>query len=200
MKKFLSKSTPESLVQIEGPPWIVEATDAVFRVPGGLLSRFALELENTGSNPQRDSAYRRVSSRCSLADPPSFRGAGPCRVTGSHDATSRRDRPRMITPPEMARPCRLVYNGAESDLPLRQARGGVGDGAPVTPPFWLCAPTKVGASGGWNHRRGPQRRSRRPLPGRVECPPCASLYSPGAAQSSVANMLGSVSLDVKIGP
>jgi hypothetical protein len=60
----------------------------------------------------------------------------------------------------------------------------VGDGAPATPPFWLCAPTKVGALGGWNHRRGRQRRCRRPLPGRVECPPCASRYSPGAPQSS----------------
>ena len=40
----------------------------------------------------------------------------------------------------------------------------MGDGAPATPPFWLRAPTKVGASGGWNHRRGRQRRSRRPVP------------------------------------
>src|SRR5215470_472975 len=68
--------------------------------------------------------------------------------------------------------------------PPGQARGGVGDGAPATPPFWLCAPTKVGASGGWNLRRGRQRRSRRPLPGRVECPPCGRRYSPGAPQSS----------------
>jgi len=67
---------------------------------------------------------------------------------------------------------------------LRQARGGVGDGAPATPPFWLCAPTKVGASGGWNHRRELRRRSRRPLSGRVEWPPCATSYSPGAPQSS----------------
>src|SRR5262249_35502951 len=54
----------------------------------------------------------------------------------------------------------------------------------LLPPFWLCAPPHVGASGGWNHRRGPQRRSRRALPGRVECPPCASTYSPGTPQSS----------------
>ena len=64
------------------------------------------------------------------------------------------------------------------------SKRGSGRRAPATPPFWLCAPTTVGASGGWNHRRGRQRRSRRPLPGRVECPPCASRYSPGAPQSS----------------
>ena len=51
-------------------------------------------------------------------------------------------------------------------------------------PVLAMRPNKVGALGGWNHRRGRQRRCRRPLPGRVECPPCASTYSPGAPQSS----------------
>jgi len=57
------------IVGCGGPLWIVEATGAVFRVPGGLLNRFALELENTGSNPQREATYRLFTSDCAHRSP-----------------------------------------------------------------------------------------------------------------------------------
>src|SRR5262249_58238588 len=65
--------------------------------PGGAVG------PNTGSIPQRDLANRRVS-RCPLAESPTLRGAGPCRVTAGHDVPNRSDSSRMIALPEMGRP------------------------------------------------------------------------------------------------